>query len=252
MKSKHLSAILPSTTELKTFLFAVCLMVFGSPAAIAAGPELIEYEKATLFENAGTNQILSRVVVGPSAVTIGGFGVYGKARADGNIKFIIFDAGPAPTQPRYISNAQSVQATTNLTWYDLADPTYTYTLKAGQSYGMGLIADRANSSSNSFQWAVGYNSGFGGDPRTNTTANGLTLPWGFSSAAQWLTLNAVTGCTNGVCSFGSNPTLFQDTSNTYKPSLHIYAVPEPAEWMMLVAGLLTIGFIAARRNRNAG
>ena len=113
---------------------------------------------------------------------------------------------------------------------------------------MGLIADRAGAIGSNFQYAAGYNSGFGGDPKTTTTANGLSLPF-----TQWLTLNAVTGCSGGVCSFGGNPTLFQDTSTTYKPSIRIFdvtpAVPEPSEWTMLLAGLLLIGFIATRRNR---
>jgi hypothetical protein len=221
----------------------MCALAAGAPGAYAAD-ELIEYEKATQLEGAGNNQVLSKVVVGASDVTIGGFGVYGKAQAAGNIKFIIFDAGPAPTEPRFISNAQSVQASSTVRWYDLADSNFLYTLKAGHTYGMGLIADRA-SGPNNFLFAAGYNN-WGGDPKTPTIANGLTLPF-----TQWLTLNAVTGCSGGICAFGTNPTLFQDTSTTYKPSLHIFApVPEPAEWTMLMAGLLVVGFIASRRNHN--
>ena len=33
-------------------------------------------------------------------------------------------------------------------------------------------------------------------------------------------------------------------------TLHVAAVPEPAEWTMLIAGLLVIGFIARRRRQN--
>jgi hypothetical protein len=237
MKSKH---------NLPTFFLAICALAIGAPAANAADT-LIEYEKASMLEGAGTHQVLSKVVVGPNDVTIGGFGVYGKAQASGNIKFILFDAGPAPTQPRFISSAQAVQASSTVRWYDLADPSFLYTLKAGHTYGMGLISDRANGPSN-FQFAAGYNSGFGGDPKTSTIANGLTVPF-----TQWLTLNAVTGCSAGLCTFGANPTLFQDNTTTYKPSLHIFApVPEPAEWAMLIAGLMVVGFIARRRNGMLG
>jgi hypothetical protein len=40
-----------------------------------------------------------------------------------------------------------------------------------------------------------------------------------------------------------------NNSNRSKMSLHIMPVPEPAEWTMLVAGLLAVGFIARRRDR---
>jgi len=57
------------------------------------------------------------------------------------------------------------------------------------------------------------------------------------------------GVVNG--SFTSTPTLYTvNNSNRREMSLHISApVPEPAEWTMLIAGLLVVGFIANRRNK---
>jgi hypothetical protein len=54
--------------------------------------------------------------------------------------------------------------------------------------------------------------------------------------------------------FAGDPTFVSGfESFEHQTSLRVLApIPEPAEWSMLIAGLLVIGFIAKRRNRLLG
>ncbi len=82
MKSKHLAAILPSTTELKTFLFAACVMVVGTASAATTGyvsnptTNSVDWGNAVTSLGATVNTSVNfNGIAGTGAVTptIGGF-----------------------------------------------------------------------------------------------------------------------------------------------------------------------------------
>jgi hypothetical protein len=221
---------------------ATLLVAFGITLGNAVAAPLIEYQGTTFMGVTNQNQPLAKVVVGSSNVTIGGFGVYGQAQVAGNVKWLIFD--PALATPLvYLSGAQAVAArsgtfASQAMWYD--SPAINFTLQAGHTYAMGLIADQVGT--NTFRWGSSADNPFG--PYPTTTANGLSLP--FMQALD------NSGVVSGA--FTNTPTLYTvNNSNRRMMSLHISApIPEPAEWTMLIAGLLVIGLIAHRRNLNAG
>jgi len=228
-------AVMKSQSRLATLLVAIG-MTIGSAAAHSA--PLIEYQGTSFIGATNQNEPLAKVVVGTSSVTIGGFGVYGQAQAAGNVEWVIFDSTQL-SSPVFTSAAQQVSArpgtfASQATWYD--SPAMNFTLLAGHTYAIGLIADKVGTGT--FNWGASPDSPFGGT--APPPANGLTL-----SFMQALS-NA--GVVNG--SFTSTPTLYTvNNSNRREMSLHISApVPEPAEWTMLIAGLLVVGFIANRRN----
>ena len=180
------------------------------------------------------NQALTKVVVGPSDVHITSFGVYGQARANGNLKWVIFDSTNL-TAPVYTSSLQAVTAApgtfaANATWYDC--PPMSFTLLANHSYAMGAISDQVGT--NTFYWGSTY-SAFGGGSTVN--GGGLSLPF-----MQSL-------CNSGLVggNFTNTPTLYTvNNSNRYQMAFHA-SVPEPATIAVLAAGCLGM---AVRRYRS--
>lgn len=242
MKPRLKNGLVSAATRrsiLKRLLIAGAL-VLGTVTNADASP-LLEHQGSGLGGTTNENQQLAKVTVGSTNVQIGGFGVYGRAQTTTSLGWVIFDMNDL-LNPVFVSGPQQVNATTSATWYDISAP---LTMLAGHTYAMGVVADKVNSGG--FQWSTTYNP-FGGSA---TTQNGLSL------------LHSTAGVRAGYCNGGwgpcgattlsaflegTYPDVFMSTLDTRtKMSLHVQAVPEPAEWSMLIAGLLVVGFMAHRR-----
>jgi hypothetical protein len=150
-----------------------------------------------------------------------------------------------------MSGSQQVQSVAAGQWYN--SPAMSFTLLANHSYGIGLLYDKVNT--NGFQVGQTFSSNFPpsyGGP--SIVGNGLTMPFMAALAdAGVCTSGDVGPCTSGTVTFDSAPDLLNIANSAQSmKSLQIFAVPEPAEWTMLVTGLLAIGFIAHRRKHHAG
>jgi hypothetical protein len=200
-----------------------------------------------------TSQPLATVTVGGSDVFIGGFGVFGKAEAPTSLMWVIFEGNS--NGPKYTFN-QTVTATTDAAGQWFNSPSLNslnsgagFQLVSGQTYAMGVV------STGSFAWSRNY------DPNLSDTfpsiqQNGLTLE---SSEAV-----ALVGFNQS--SFVGDPTRFADADSgqffpgAIRSSVQIFSagdfgggptppIPEPAEWSMLLAGLLVVAFVANRQRR---
>lgn len=104
---------------------------------------------------------------------------------------------------------------------------------------MGLITDTVGA--NGFLWGVESTTNLMGGGGPPVDANGVTLPFVSSAASA------------GSLLLDSPSLTAIDGTSFYRTSLRIYEatapVPEPAEWSMLMAGLVAIGFIARRRRQ---
>jgi hypothetical protein len=235
-----------SRTLARKLLLATAFLL-GMAATAYAAP-LIEYQASSFSGSSNENEQLARVNVGAVNVQIGGFGVYGRARSDTGVAWVIFDLTDL-VNPVFQSSVQQVGTAPVATWYD--SPAMSFTLLANHTYAMGLVANKVNGDGG-FWWATG-DFPFGGG---NQTANGLTLLDDTSGVRAGYCNGGFGPCgstTQTLTSFmtGTYPDVFSQTLSTRtKMSLHIQAVPEPAEWTMLVAGLLAIAFIAVRRNKD--
>jgi hypothetical protein len=213
-----------TSVRLRGVLFALCALLAG---ALPAHSAVLVGTQGSSFFSLGVPspfQPLADVVVGDADKSIGGFGVYGAAEAAGEIRFVVFDNGTLLWQ----SAAREVSAG-SATWHDIA---YTDPLLQGHTYTMGLLA------SNVFAWGqnTDVDEGFG-----PIGANGLQImPY---QAAALLDEQA---------GFLSDPSLSFNLSG-YQTSVRVFdidgvpPIPEPAEWSMLLAGLLVVAFVANRR-----
>jgi hypothetical protein len=229
-----------SAKFIKLWLIALCFVV--ATAGLASADLLVSYQGNTPLGTTGGNEFLAKVVVGGDNVDIGSFGVYGQARVDGNVKWLIFDVTQL-TSPVYLSAAQAVSGNPGAfadeaQWYDSPEITGGFTLLAGHTYAMGLIADRVGT--NTFYWGdAGYNP-FGGWPAT--TGGGLTVD------DQYLDNSGVVG---GV--FTNTPTLYNIGADTrFKASLRVFspeppAVPVPPSALLLGSGILGLGILRFRK-----
>ena len=122
-------------------------------------------------------------------------------------------------------------------WYD--SPSFSLTLQAGRTYAMGLMADTIGASG--FLWGVEWTTNLMGGGGPSVDSNGLVLPFVSSTGSA------------GSLLLDSPLLAAIDGTSFYRTSLRIYeatpAVPEPAEWTMLAAGLFVISFMARRRQQ---
>jgi hypothetical protein len=213
------------------FAAMLCTLVLAAPLS-----------RASLISNQGLSFSTSELIggfyfqpiayleIGNADVDIGGFGVYGAAAAAGQLRWVNFDGENA----RYLSGPQSVSAE-GPRWYD--SPGMARTLEANHAYSLGVVA------SNTFAW--GWNDGTIGDPVAPITQGGLTLA---------VRTDQLQVSVDSAGHFAGDPTFVSGfESFEHQTSLRVLApIPEPAEWSMLIAGLLVIGFIAKRRNRLLG
>jgi hypothetical protein len=228
---------------LKSALFAGGMLLGAS--GIASASPLIEYQGTTFAGASNENAMLAKITVGGANVDVGGFGVFGQARSTTSLQWVIFDSTNLNT-PLFKSGVQQVNASPTATWYDYSFGS-SVTLQQNHTYAMGVLADKINT--NGFLWGYKAFSYFGGN--TPTAGTGLTLLHQDAMAQGGYCNTGWGPCSsNTLTSFGVAPypkvTNFSDSANA-KMSLRIQPVPEPAEWTMLIAGLLVVGFIARRR-----
>jgi hypothetical protein len=236
--------------KLAGMLFALVTTVAAVPAANAIPQPLLttgegplvqmvapEFWQETFGGAAYIGQPLANVTVS-SPVTIGGFGVWGRAdfasaSSPVNVMWVLFAAG----DPIGAYSLQQTVTSSGERWFD--SPGVSLNLAAG-SYQMGLVAN------DTFSW-------------------GLSSPGSEIGPVSGLTIHNTMG-TAVVTLAGTPGSGFDgieaiDVNSPYpdfQPSLRIYgadyaslppAIPEPSEWAMLLAGLMVIGFVANRRRK---
>jgi hypothetical protein len=203
-------------------------------AAVLVGTQGSSFFSLTEYGVFDTFQPLADITVGNANVAIGGFGVYGRAEAADKIRWVIFENDA----PLWTSESVSVVPDSAARWYDVD---YPITLLAGQTYTMGVQAN------NLFAW--GWNQGFQGP---GSIGDGLEI-----KPAHTVALLELVDYTPGG-DFVGTPVLMRGfEASGDQVSVQIFDVagvppiPEPAEWSMLIAGLLVIGFVASRRRQLA-
>lgn len=219
-------------------LFALCTMLAGAPAANAG--VLIQDQGTTTFSMSDFGvyseyQPFAQITVGSADVMMGGFGVWGAAEAAGQIKFLVFD------QENLIYSSASIAATQTQTlrWYD--SPVLSIKLSKDHTYSLGVV------SNNMFAWgrydesgfATGLQNGLNHDVRENIVQVSLTGNPGSNYAGNPFLVPEY-----GVDYFQSSVRVFDLAGGGVAPP-----IPEPAEWSMLLAGLLVVAFVANRQRR---
>ena len=245
-------------------LAAMCTSFAAMPAADAS--VLLTNEGTSFISMSDTfnmpdptSQPLATVTVGSSNVFIGGFGVFGKAEAPTNLMWVIFEG--SSNSPKYTFN-QTVTATTDAAGAWFNSPSLNslnngagFQLVSGQTYAMGVV------STGSFAWKRDYDPGFG-DTFPSIPQDPLHPQLGLTLQAS----EAVALVGFDQSSFVGDPTRFAEAdSGQFAPgairsSVQIFSagdfgggptppIPEPAEWSMLLAGLLVVAFVANRQRR---
>jgi hypothetical protein len=225
-----------TSVRLRGALFALCALLAGALPAHAA--VLVGTQGSTFFsltndwEVFRTFQPIADVVIGSSDVSIGGFGVFGAAEAAGKISFVVFENDAFLWQ----SASYDVEPD-GPKWYDVD---YVKTLVNGSTYTMGVVAN------NMFAWGQNTESDVGYGP---VGGDGIVI--------MPLRTHAQLDIEQGA-DFVTEPFLQRALDDTaYQTSVRVFdvagvpAVPEPAEWSMLVGGLLVVAFVANRRRRPA-
>ena len=223
-----------SVKWIKRGVIALCLV--AGTAGLASADLLVAYQ-GTTYSGAGVNQLLARAVVGADDVAIGSFGVYGQAQANTNLKWVIFDTTQL-SSPVYLSAALAVPGdpgtfAAEAQWYD--SPELNFTLLAGHTYAMGLIADNVTS----FRFGAAAYNPFGGVQPIS--GDGLTL------SAQYVDNS---GVVNGV--FTNTPTLYPGADTRFLTSLRVFSpaaspVPIPPTALLFGSGLVGLAGLGRKR-----
>lgn len=214
-------------------LFALCAFLAGAlpgHSAVLVGTQGSSFFSAAERGVFDTFQPVADVFVGSSDVSIGGFGVYGAAEAPGRISWVIFQNDSLLWQSASYDVAPGAAR-----WYDVS---YSTTLSSGQTYTMGVVANDL------FAWGRNAESdeGYG-----DIGGSGLVIRARHTIAQ----LDVVQGG-----NFGSDPILARGFElSGDQMSVRVFdsagaappPIPEPAEWSMLLAGLLIVAFVANRR-----
>jgi hypothetical protein len=207
----------------------LCTFMLGVPSAASA---LISNQGSSFFSMTNDLGFFSEfqpvafLEVGNANVPIGGFGVYGEAEANGQIRWVIVDVANSLSPLLYVSGTQNVSPQ-GPGWYD--SPGISQTLQANRTYAMGVVA------SNLFAWSLN-------DAPSGPIIQGdLTIP---------VDSHQLQVALDGAGHFAGDPIYPGLELPGIQTSLRVLApIPEPAEWSMLIAGLLVIAFIARRRNQ---
>jgi hypothetical protein len=219
-------------------LFALCTFLVGAlPAhsAVLVGTQGSTFFSLTEYGVFDTFQPIADVVVGESNKFIGGFGVYGRAETADKIRWVIFDNDVLLWQ----SGSSPVTPNSGATWYDVDYPTM---LEAGHTYTLGVQAN------NLFAWGWNPESAEGFGP---IGGDGLVIQ---PHTVAMLTLvdgnpgNDFVADSSAVLMRGWEASGDQVSVRVFDVA-GVPAIPEPAEWSMLLAGLLVMGFVANRRRR---
>ena len=230
-----------SVKWIKRGVIALCFV--ASTAGLASADLLVAYQGTSSLGVTNQNQALAKVVVGASDVIIGSFGVYGQAKVNTNVKWLIFDSTQT-SSPVYLSAAQTVSGNpgtfaAEAQWYDSPAISGNFTLLAGHTYAMGLIANQVGTSG--FQWGASPDNAFG--PYPSTTSGGLTLAF-----MQSLDNSGLVGS-----AFANTPTLYTvNNSNRREMSLRVFSpaaspVPLPPTALLLGSGL--VGLVGLGKKR---
>jgi len=180
-------------------------------------------------------QPFAQITVGSTDVMMGKFGIWGAAEAQSQIKFLVFD------QENLIYSSASIAASPQgLRWYD--SPGLSLKLQKDHTYSLGVV------SNNLFAWgrydesgfATGMQNGLNHDVRENIVQVSLTGNPGSGYAGNPFLVPEY-----GVDYFQSSVRVFDLAGGGPTPP-----IPEPAEWSMLLAGLLVVAFVANRQRRN--
>jgi hypothetical protein len=266
MKSKHLAAIFPSTTALRTFLFAACVLVAGTVSAATTGyvsnptANSVDWGNAVSGLGAAVNSSVNfNGISSTGAVTPATGGFY---TASNGVTFsasnISLAATMSPQGYTFSGEGEGVWAPSKLLVASSANfsatpaQSVTFTFANGV-YGGGVFLvdlcgacqtwtisarDANNNLLGSFQSLAG--AGF-----QQTNANpGVTHKYFVGISSTESNIASLTISRPAMSMFVSGDTVGIDDLR-----FAVAAVPEPTEWMMLLTGLLTIGFIAGRRNR---
>ena len=219
-------------------LFAACMTFASLPAANA---QLISTNTSSLSGPLSVfdYQPIANLAVGGTNVLADHFSVFGQATGAANLSFVLFDRSASPAADGYSiaaiwqSGVQSVTAA-SAHWYDSPTiPVAFSTLLANNTYSMGVVAN------GNFLWGqstVGI----------DTLAGQLTIP--FQTAGTYIVDG--TSLTAAV-------DVYADTAGI-QTSLRVFGsadapappVPEPAEWTMLLAGLMVVSFVANRQRKH--
>ena len=225
---------------------ASIIIVIG--ISVAHAQVLLEHRGTTYRTQSDFYAPMAQVVGGDKDVTISGCGVYGQTSVETNVRWVIFD-GASPHAPVFLSEIHSLAPkpgsfAESADWHD--SPVIDVTLLAHRRYAIGLLADRLGPTG--FRWGTSVTSQRYGGGGPSIEGDGLSLP--FTAALA----NAGLGG-----SFYSTPFLYTyqrsdplEWNAALQPSLRIASpVAEPAEWAMLLSGLMAIGWVSRRRRKVA-
>jgi hypothetical protein len=161
-----------------------------------------------------------------------------------NVRWVIFDS-LAPQEPAWLSSTQSIAGdagsfAAGARWYD--SPAMEFTMLADRRYAIGLMADRLGR--HGFRWGVEVTADRYGGGGPAIEAAGLSVP--FTAALANAGLAGAFYSTPFVYTFNRADPL--EWNSAIQPSLRIMSpVAEPAEWAMLLSGLMVIGWASRRR-----
>jgi hypothetical protein len=214
--------------------------------SVAHAQILLEHRGTTYRTQSDFHAPLSQVVVGDKDVSIGGFGVYGQTSVETNVRWVIFDSA-SPRVPVFLSDVYALAPepgsfASSARWHD--SPVVDFTLVANRRYAMGILADRLGTTG--FRWGTSVTSKRYGGGGASIEAEGLSVP--FAAALANAGLGGSFYSTPFVYTYAGPDPL--EWNAALQPSLRIASpVAEPAEWAMLLSGLMAIGWVSRRRRR---